>query len=182
MKQYFSIVVPVVLAALFAPLAAFAQAYPTKPVRVIVVFPPGGSNDVTARIVFAKLPAIMGQQFIIDNRGGASGTIGAAVVAKSPPDGYTVMVQSTTHIANAYAYKGKLQYDTLGDFIGVTPLARQVGISVIRRCWCRRRSYRAGKNAPMRLITVLPVWLAAPQHGANGPWTHQDDARGSVSL
>jgi tripartite-type tricarboxylate transporter receptor subunit TctC len=73
----------------------------------------------------------MGQQFVIDNRGGASGTIGAAVVAKSPPDGYTIMVQSTTHIANAFGYKGKLQYDTLGDFIGVTPLARQVGILVV---------------------------------------------------
>jgi len=123
--------VPVVLATLLSPLLAQAQAYPSKPVRVIVVFPPGGSNDVTARIVFAKLPQIMGQQFIIDNRGGASGTIGATVVAKSPPDGYTVMVQSTTHIANAYAYKGKLQYDTLGDFIGVTPLARQVGMLVV---------------------------------------------------
>ena len=131
MKRYFSFAVPVILATLFAPLAALAQAYPAKPVRVIVVFPPGGSNDVTARIVFAKLPQIMGQNFLIDNRGGASGTIGATVVAKSPPDGYTVMVQSTTHIANAYAYKGKLQYDTLGDFIGVTPLARQVGVLVV---------------------------------------------------
>jgi tripartite-type tricarboxylate transporter receptor subunit TctC len=115
----------------FFSTGAAAQAYPVKPVRVIVVFPPGGSNDVTARIVFVKLPEIMGQQFVIDNRGGASGTIGAAVVAKSPPDGYTVMVQSTTHIANAFAYKGKLQYDTLGDFIGVTPLARQVGVLVV---------------------------------------------------
>jgi len=131
MKRYLSTAVPVILAALFTPLLAFAQAYPTKPVRVIVVFPPGGSNDVTARIVFAKLPQIMGQQFLVDNRGGASGTIGAAVVARSPADGYTVMVQSTTHIANAYGYKGKLQYDTLGDFIGVTPLARQVGILVV---------------------------------------------------
>ena len=118
-------------AAVLLPAVAAAQAYPTRPVRVIVVFPPGGSNDVTARIVFAKMPDIMGQQFVIDNRGGASGTIGATVVAKSPPDGYTMMVQSTTHIANAYFYKGKLQYDTLGDFIGVTPLARQVGMLVV---------------------------------------------------
>ena len=119
------------VAALSSSPALRAQSYPAKPVRVIVVFPPGGSNDVTARIVFAKLPEIMGQQFVIDNRGGASGTIGAAVVARSPADGYTVMVQSTTHIANAYGYKGKLPYDTLGDFIGVTPLARQVGILVV---------------------------------------------------
>jgi len=115
---------------LFAPLLAFAQAYPAKPVRVIVVFPPGGSNDVTARIVFQRMTEQTGQQFIVDNRGGAAGTIGAAVVATSPPDGYTVMVQSTTHIANAHLYK-KLPYDTLGDFIGVTTLARQVGMLVV---------------------------------------------------
>ncbi len=120
----------VLLAALGLPLAAFAQAYPAKPVRVIVVFPPGGSNDVVARIVFQKMNDLMGQQFVIDNRGGAAGTIGAALVAQSPPDGYTLMVQSTTHVANAHMYK-KLPYDTLGDFIGITPLARQVGMLVV---------------------------------------------------
>jgi tripartite-type tricarboxylate transporter receptor subunit TctC len=130
MKRYLSVAVPVILAALFAPLLAFAQAYPTKPVRVIVVFPPGGSNDVTARIVFQRMTEQVGHQFIIDNRGGAAGTIGAAVVATSPADGYTVMVQSTTHIANAHLYR-KLPYDTLGDFIGVTTLARQVGMLVV---------------------------------------------------
>jgi len=130
MKRYLSTAVLVVLAALFAPLLAFAQAYPSKAVRVIVVFPPGGSNDVVARIVFQKMSEFAGQQFIIDNRGGAAGTIGAAVVAQSPPDGYTLMVQSTTHIANAHLYK-KLPYDTLGDFIGVTPLAVQVGMLAV---------------------------------------------------
>jgi tripartite-type tricarboxylate transporter receptor subunit TctC len=130
MRRYLSFAVPVVLAALFAPLLAFAQAYPAKPVRVIIVFPPGGSNDVTGRIVFSKMNEIVGQQFVIDNRGGAAGTIGAAVVAQSPADGYTIMVQSATHIANAHLYK-KLPYDTLGDFIGITTLARQVGILVV---------------------------------------------------
>lgn len=130
MKLRSRLAASVLLAALPLPFPAVAQSYPSKPVRVIVVFPPGGSNDVTARIVFQKLPEIMGQQFVVDNRGGASGTIGAAAVAASPPDGYTVMIQSTTHIANAYAYKGKIQYDTLGDFIGVTPLARQVAMLV----------------------------------------------------
>ena len=112
------------------PQAAWAQAYPAKPVRVIIVFPPGGSNDVTGRIVFQKVSENTGQQFVIDNRGGAAGTIGADVVAKSPPDGYTVMVQSATHIANAHLYKN-LPYDTLGDFIGLTTLARQVGMLVV---------------------------------------------------
>lgn len=130
MKQYFRIAVPVILVALFSPILAFAQAYPAKPVRVIVVFPPGGSNDVVARIVFQKMSEQLGQQFLIDNRGGAAGTIGAAVVAQSPADGYTLMVQSTTHIANAHVYK-KLPYDTLGDFIGITPMARQVGMLAV---------------------------------------------------
>ncbi|MGQ0752149.1 MAG: Bug family tripartite tricarboxylate transporter substrate binding protein [Betaproteobacteria bacterium] len=125
--------IPVLLLLSAAPHPAHSQgeSYPAKPVRVIVVFPPGGSNDVTARIVFKKADEIAGQQFVIDNRGGAAGTIGATMVAQSPPDGYTVMVQSATHIANAYMYKGKLEYDTLKDFTGVTALAKQIGIMVV---------------------------------------------------
>ncbi|MDH3287866.1 MAG: tripartite tricarboxylate transporter substrate-binding protein [Betaproteobacteria bacterium] len=132
MKSCFRIVVPAILAAFFFPIATIAHAaYPDKPVRVLVVFPPGGSNDVTARIVFRKVEENMKKRFTIENRGGAAGSMGAAIVAKSPADGYTVMVQSTTHIANAFMYKGKLPYDTLGDFIGLTPLARQVGVLVV---------------------------------------------------
>ena len=117
------------LAASFV-LPCFAQPYPSKPVRVLIVFPPGGSNDVTARIVFSKMAAITGQQFVLENRGGAAGTIGSEQVAKSPPDGYTAMIQSTTHVANAHLYK-KLPYDVLKDFIGVTTLARQVGVLLV---------------------------------------------------
>jgi tripartite-type tricarboxylate transporter receptor subunit TctC len=126
-------VLPALLAALIFPIASSTvqAAYPERPVRVLVVFPPGGSNDVTARIVFQKMPEIMGQQFVVENRGGASGTIGAQVVANSAPDGYTIMIQSTTHIANAYMYRGKIKYDTLGDFVGVTALARQVAMLVV---------------------------------------------------
>ncbi|MGH8663172.1 MAG: Bug family tripartite tricarboxylate transporter substrate binding protein [Burkholderiales bacterium] len=99
MKSGFKLSIAGLIAAFSLP--CMAQSYPVKPVRVLIVFPPGGSNDVTARIVFSKMAAITGQQFVLENRGGAAGTIGAEVVAKSPPDGYTVMVQSTTHIANA---------------------------------------------------------------------------------
>lgn len=125
-----AVVVVSSLAALLPPISARAQSYPVKPVRVIIVFPPGGSNDVTGRIVFQKMSELMGQQFVIENRGGAAGTIGADVVAKSPNDGYTLMVQSATHIANAHLYKN-LPYDTLGDFIGITTLARQVAMLVV---------------------------------------------------
>jgi len=130
MKLRACVTIAIALSAWLSPSIASAQAYPTKAVRVIVVFPPGGSNDVTARIVFQKMSEQLGQQFVIDNRGGASGTIGSDVVAKSPPDGYTVMVQSATHLANAHLFKN-LPYDTLGDFVGITTLARQVAMLVV---------------------------------------------------
>jgi tripartite-type tricarboxylate transporter receptor subunit TctC len=106
--------------------AAAAQQYPSKPVRVVIPWPPGGSNDVVGRIVLQKVAEYTGQQFIVDNRGGAAGSIGADVVAKAPPDGYTIMVHSTSHIGNAHLYK-KLPYDTLKDFTGVALLAAQPG-------------------------------------------------------
>jgi len=116
--------------AMIAPAQSTAQEYPVKPVRVIVVFPPGGSNDVVARLVFQKVSELLGQQFVIENRGGAAGTIGSEVVASSAPDGYTLMVQSTTHVANPHLYK-KLPYDALRDFVGITTLARQVGMLAV---------------------------------------------------
>jgi tripartite-type tricarboxylate transporter receptor subunit TctC len=111
------------------PVAA-QQVYPSKTVRVLIPWPPGGSNDIVGRIVFQKVSEQTGQQFVIDNRGGAAGTIGSDIVAKSPPDGYTIMVHSATHVANAHLYK-KLPYDTLKDFIGLTPLAVQVGMLAV---------------------------------------------------
>ena len=109
---------------------AWAQQYPVKPVRVVIVFPPAGATDIVGRLAFQKVGEQVGQQFIIDNRPGAGGTIGAAFVAKSPPDGYTLMVYSATLVANAHLYK-KLPYDALKDFIGITPIARLVGVLVV---------------------------------------------------
>ena len=130
MKLLYRVTVTILALAIYSPAPAVAQAYPDKPVRVIVVFPPGGSNDVVARIVFQKMSEIMGQQFVIENRGGAAGTIGSEVVASTAADGYTIMVQSATHVANPHLYK-KLPYDALKDFVGVTTLARQVGMLVV---------------------------------------------------
>jgi tripartite-type tricarboxylate transporter receptor subunit TctC len=106
---------------------AWAQQYPSKPVRVVIVFPPGGATDIVGRLVFQKMGEQLNQQFIIDNRTGAGGTIGAAYVARSAPDGYTVMVYSATLVANMHLYK-TLPYDALKDFIGLTPVARLVGV------------------------------------------------------
>ena len=107
-----------------------AQTYPAKTVRVVIPWPPGGSNDIVGRIVAQKLTEMNGQQFIVDNRGGAAGTIGSELVAKSPPDGYTIMIHSATHVANPHLY-GKLPYDTLKDFVGLAPLSAQIGMLVV---------------------------------------------------
>jgi tripartite-type tricarboxylate transporter receptor subunit TctC len=112
------------------PILANAQQYPVKPVRMLIPWPPGGANDVVGRVVAQRLTEQFGQQVIVENRGGASGTIGSDLVAKGPADGYTFMVHSATHVANPHLYK-KLPYDTLKDFIGVTPLAVQVGALVV---------------------------------------------------
>lgn len=114
---------------LMAPWAG-AQDWPARTVRMVVPWPAGGGTDIAARPLAARMSELTGQQFIIDNRGGAAGTIGSDIVAKGPKDGYTIMVQSTTHVANAHLYK-KLPYDVLKDFTGVTTLARQVGMLVV---------------------------------------------------
>src|SRR5262249_41126174 len=107
---------------------AWSQAYPAKPVRVVVPFPPAGANDIVARIVFPKVAEQLGQQFIIDNRPGAGGTLGSALVAQSKPDGYTLLIQTAiSHVSNPHLYS-KLPYDALRDFVGVSPLGRVVAV------------------------------------------------------
>ena len=105
-------------------LAAMAQQYPSKPVRIVVPFAPGGGVDVTARILAQKLTERTGQSFIVDNRTGASGIIGVEFVAKSAPDGYTLLVGSqTTQAVVPAMYAGKISYDTGRDFAAVTEIA-----------------------------------------------------------
>ena len=114
----------------FACGTAWSQPYPSKPVRVIVVFPAGGGTDTVARLVFQKVGEQLNQQFLIDNRSGAAGMIGGAIVAKSPPDGYTLMVYSQTLLVNMHLYQ-KVPYDALKDFIGITTLTRLVGMLAV---------------------------------------------------
>lgn len=118
------------LATLVGAAPAIAQSYPVKPVRVVIPWPAGGSNDIVGRVITQKLSETTGQQFVVDNRGGAAGTIGSDLVAKSPPDGYTIMVHSATHVANPHLY-GKLPYDTLKDFVAVAPLSVQIGMLIV---------------------------------------------------
>ena len=96
------------------------QAYPTKPIRMICPFPPGGTTDVVARLVAQKLTEAWGQQVVVDNRPGAGGIIGTEIVAKAAPDGYTVLLGSiTTHAVNPALYK-KLSFDPVKDFAPVS--------------------------------------------------------------
>ena len=100
---------------------ARAQAYPSKPIRIVVPFPPGGTSDILARTLGQKLTEEWGQQIVVDNRAGAGANIGAEVAAKAPPDGYTLFVMSTAHTINPSLY-AKLAYDPVRDFMPVTML------------------------------------------------------------
>ena len=106
---------------LLVSVAAQAQAYPGKTVKLVVPYPPGGPTDIVARVIGQKLFEQTGQQFIVDNRAGAGGNIGAEAVARSPADGYTLLIATTAHAINMSLFK-KLGYDTLKDFAPVSLL------------------------------------------------------------
>jgi Uncharacterized protein conserved in bacteria len=112
-------------------LQAMAQSYPVKPVKMIVPFPAGGTTDILGRIVAQKLSERLGQPFIIDNRGGAGGNIGAEMVAKSTPDGYTLLVGTVgTNAINASLY-AKMPYDTAKDFVPIGLIAAVPNVLVV---------------------------------------------------
>ena len=104
-----------------AATGAFAQGYPTKPIKVVVPYPPGGPTDIVARVVSQKLSEQTGQQFLVENRPGAGGNIGAEAVAKAPADGYTLLVATTAHAINPSLFKS-LNYQLLKDFVPVSQL------------------------------------------------------------
>lgn len=100
---------------------AIAQEYPTKPVRLIVPFPPGGSNDVVGRMIATGLSERLGKQVVVDNRAGAGGTIGTEIAAHAPADGYTLLLISIAHAVNPWLYK--VNYDAVKSFTPVAILA-----------------------------------------------------------
>jgi tripartite-type tricarboxylate transporter receptor subunit TctC len=104
--------------------AVFAQAYPARPVKIVAGFPPGGGTDITARILAVKLTELWGQQVIVENRAGASGTIAADLVAKSPADGYTLLMGlPNSNVVASFAYP-RLPYDQIRDFAPVVPVSQ----------------------------------------------------------
>ncbi|MCC6473894.1 MAG: tripartite tricarboxylate transporter substrate binding protein, partial [Burkholderiales bacterium] len=109
--------------------AALAQTYPSGPVKIVVPFTPGSATDIMARVLGERLAPALGQPMIVENRPGAGGTIGIALVAKALPDGLTVGVVSTGHVVNPVLY-ANLPYDTIKDFAGVAPLANLPSVLV----------------------------------------------------
>jgi tripartite-type tricarboxylate transporter receptor subunit TctC len=101
---------------------AQADAYPVKPLRMILPFPPGGSTDLNARLLQPKFSELLGQQIIVDNRAGASGTIGTELVARSSPDGYTLLLQTVPFVTTPIVY-GRAPYDALNDFAPISMLS-----------------------------------------------------------
>ena len=109
---------------------ALAQGYPSKPVHAIISFTPGSSTDIVGRVVMQKVSEYWGQPVVADNRAGAGGSIGTAVVARAPADGYTLLIDSSAHSVTPSIY-ATLPYDTLKDFIDVAPLAQQPNVLVV---------------------------------------------------
>ena len=120
----------IALAAAAVAGAAGGQSYPTRPVRVVVPFPPGGNVDTFARMLFRHVEEDLGQPMVIDNRGGANGILGADTVAKAAPDGYTIMVTSFGLAVNQYIVK-KLPFDLRKDFLPVTNIAIGTGYLMV---------------------------------------------------
>jgi tripartite-type tricarboxylate transporter receptor subunit TctC len=144
--------------------AAAQGAYPSRPIRIVVPFTAGSATDIMARIVGEKISTSLGQPVTVENKAGAGGTLGAAQVAKSEPDGYTLLVVSTGHVVNPALYDN-LSYDTVGDFAGVIPLASLPSVLVV------------GANSPYKTV---PELIAAAK-GKPGQLNFASAGRGSAT-
>ena len=144
------------------PSTGGGPAYPNKPIRVIVPFPPGGANDIAMRTLNTRLPALLGQNLIIDNRAGAGGNVGAELAAKTPPDGYTLLAANNSLIMNASLYR-KLPYDPFRDFVPIGMLATSPNMVV------------AHPQLPVRttkeLIALAKAQSGQLSYGSPGPGT-----------
>jgi tripartite-type tricarboxylate transporter receptor subunit TctC len=132
------------------PRLATAQTWPTKPIRAVIPFTAGSTVDIVGRIVLDPLASHLGQPIIVENRGGAGGTIGAAAVAKADPDGYTILINASAHSAAPAAYPN-VPYDTAGDFSAVISFGSVPNVVVI---------------APAKGIKTLPELAAAAKAGS----------------
>jgi len=143
----------------FVSCFCFAQDFPSKPVRIVVPWPPGGNVDITARTVQAALAEALGQQVLVENRAGAGGTIGTAAVAKSPADGYTLLLGSSGTVTVAPAVYRNIAYDPIKDLtsiggIQVTPLVLTAAPNTPVKSYLEFISYIKTKNAPVSIASA----------------------------
>jgi tripartite-type tricarboxylate transporter receptor subunit TctC len=132
---------------------ALAQAYPSKPVRIVVAFTPGSSTDIIGRAVAAKLQEMWGQPVVVENRAGAGGTVGSEFVLRTDPDGYTLLANSSAHAANPGLYK-EMRYDTMKDFVNLALLGGGPNVLMVspETGWKTLADFvKAAKAAPGKL-------------------------------
>ena len=147
--------------------SAFAQDYPTKPIKLVIPYPPGGATDVIGRVVALKLSEVLGQQVVIDNRSGAAGSIGAAAVAAAPADGYTLLLGAlTSHSINS-ALQPNIQFDLARDFVpigvvGEVPLVFVVNPAVPAKTFKEFLAYTKANRG----TTFASAGNGSPQHMA----------------
>ena len=150
-------------ALLLAASSALAQPYPARPVRMIVGFPPGGAADILGRLAAQRLTERLGQQVVVDNRGGAGGLVATEISAKATPDGYTLLFTSIPHVINPHLYK-KVQYDAVQDF---APVVQFVNVPLMMA---------ANPALPVQTVKELIAWAKAKPlnyaSGGNGASSH----------
>ena len=141
-------------------IGASAQAYPAKPIRFIVPSPPGGSPDILARIVSQKLSEQLGQQVVVDNRGGASGIIGVESAARAAPDGYTLLFVTATNFGSLPALKKNLPYDAEKDFIPLSRIAWVANVVTVNA--------KLGANSVADLVRIAKERPGELNYGSAG--------------
>ncbi|MCC6531208.1 MAG: tripartite tricarboxylate transporter substrate binding protein [Burkholderiales bacterium] len=155
----------VILFVLSLAAVAYAQSYPTRPLRVIVAYPPGGSTDIIARMIAQKLTERLGQTVLVDNRGGAAGMIGAEIVARATPDGHTIMLADSPFVVNPSIF-AKVPYDPIRDFtpitlVGASPMMLVVTASLPARNLAEL--LKLGRAHPGKL-TIGSAGIGATSH------------------
>ncbi len=142
-------------AALLAPVVVWAQAWPTKPVRVIVTFAPGGSSDVVARLISGPLQQKLGQTVVVDNKPGAGGTIGAAEAARAPADGYTFLLSNSAPISISPFMLDKPTYDPVKSFNHVSYIGSVANVFVLH------------PSVPAKSVKELVAWIKSQKEAVN---------------
>src|SRR2546429_1487974 len=150
---------------------AFAQSWPTKPLRVIVTFSPGGSSDIVARLIAIPLQTELGQTVVVDNRPGAGGTIGALEAARAAPDGYTLLLSNSSPISISPAMQDEPRYDPVKSFTHVSYIGSVANVFVVH------------PGVPAKNLCELIAWIKAQSnavnYGAGGIRSIRPTCRGS---